>query len=119
MDDVVPAETKTENIQKELNITNHVSMKFHVEYGMPKTKYLRVGKNNNPVNLKLGQSTIEETEKYTYLGEVNNRRMNMSEQISAIEGKIEAAYQTLIAVAEDREFKKIKMGAICFEPFIT
>ena len=51
--------------------------------------------------------------------------MNMSDQIKAIEGKVEAAYQTLIAVAEDREFKKIKMEAIwtlvqtCIMPIIT
>ena len=71
MDDVVLAETKTENTQKELDITNHISMKYHVEYGMPKTKYLRVGKNKNPITLKLGHQTIDETEKYTYL--VNKR----------------------------------------------
>ena len=125
MDDVVLAETKVENVQKELDITNHTSLKYHVEYGMPKTKYLRISKNNKPIKLNLGHQTIEETEKYTYLGEVNNRRMNMSDQITATEGKLEAAYQTLIAVTEDREFKSIKMQAIwtlvetCIVPIIT
>ena len=38
--------------------------------------------------------------------------MNMKDQICAIERKVEAAYQTIIAVAEDREFKNIKMKAI-------
>ena len=125
MDDVVLAETTAENTQKELDITNHTSMKFHVEYGMPKTKYLRVGKKKEPIDLKLGPKPIEQTEKYTYLGEINNQKMNMTEQITAVEGKVEAAYQTLIAVAEDREFKKIKMHAIwtlvqtCIIPLIT
>ena len=49
----------------------------------------------------------------------------MKNQIEAIQGKVEAAYQTLIAVAEDREFKKIRMQAVwtliqtCILPIIT
>ena len=125
MDDVVLAETETARSQKQLDITNHTSLKYHIEYGMPKTKYLRVGKKEPPITLKLGNQTLEETTKYTYLGEINNQRMNMKDQITAIEGKVEAAYQTLIAVAEDREFKGIKMQAIwvlvntCITPLIT
>ena len=61
MDDVVLAETKSENTQKELEITHHTSQKYHVEYGMAKTKYLRVSKNNTPIHLKLGDRTVEET----------------------------------------------------------
>ena len=92
---------------------------------MPKTKYLRVSRNKDPITLRLGHQTIEETNKYTYLGEINNRNMNMKEQIKSIEGKVEAAYQTLIAITEDREFKSIKMQAVwtlletCIIPFIT
>ena len=124
MDDVVLAETNTNCAQQQLDITNHTSLKYHVEYGMAKTKYLRVGKPQPPITLKLGNQTLEETDKYTYLGEINNQRMNMKDQITAIVGKVEAAYQTLIAVAEDREFKGIKMQAIwvlvstCITPII-
>ena len=125
MDDVVLAETKPERAQKELDITNHTSLKYHVEYGMPKTKYLRMGQPKKPITLLLGKQILEETDKYTYLGEINNNKMNMSDQIKAIERKVEAAYQTLIAVAEDREFKKIKMQSIwtlvntCIVPIIA
>ena len=125
MDDVVLAETKTERSQEQLDITNHTSLKFHVEYGMAKTKYLRTGKSKEPVTLKLGPQTLEETDKYTYLGEINNKKMNMSNQITSIVGKVEAAYQTLLAVAEDREFKMIRMETIwtlvqtCIVPLIT
>ena len=51
--------------------------------------------------------------------------MNMSDQLTNIEGKVEAAYQTLIAVTEDREFRGIKMQSIwllirtCIIPIIT
>ena len=46
---------------------------------------------------------------YALSDEINNRKMNLGDQIKTIEGKVEAAYQTLLAIAEDREFKKIKM----------
>ena len=68
---------------------------------------------------------VAETDKHTYLGEVNNKRMNLKDQIVHIERKVEAAYQSLIAVAEDREFRGIKMEAIwrlvntCITPIIT
>ena len=112
MDDVVLADTTPANSQKQLDITNDTSLKYHVQYGMAKTKYLRTGKNKEEITLRLGNQTLEETEKYTYLGEINNKKMNLEEQIKAIEGKAEAAYQTIIAVAEDREFKNIKTHTI-------
>ena len=125
MDDVVLAETTQKNAQKLLNVTNDTSQRYHVEFGMPKTKYLRAVKAQGTIELKLGERIIEETDKYTYLGEVNNKKMNLQEQIKNIEIKIELAYQTLITIAEDREFKKIRMEAIwklvntCIIPIIT
>ena len=125
MDDVVLAETETEKSQELLNNTNHTSKKYHIEFGMPKTKYLRTGKNKDQIELKLGDSTIDETDKYTYLGEVNNKNMNLKDQIKIIESKVEAAYQTLIAIAEDQNFKDIKMECVwklvqtCIIPIIT
>ena len=125
MDDVVLAETGDDKSQELLNSTDHTSKKYHVEFGMPKTKYLRTGKPRNKIELKIGENTIEETEKYTYLGEVNNQRMNLKDQIKNIEGKTEAAYQTILAIAEDQNFKDIKMECIwklvrtCIIPIIT
>ena len=126
MDDVVLIEIEEDRVQEELDITNHTSLKYHVEYGMPKTKYLRIGgSTKTPLNLKIGEKPVEETDKYTYLGEINNRRMNLTNQIEAIGRKVEAAYQTLIAITEDREFKGIKMASVwllvntCIIPIIT
>ena len=125
MDDVVLAETEPKRTQEELDITNHISQKYHVEYGMPKTKYLRTRGSSEPLQLKLGDRNIDETEKYTYLGEINNRKMNLTDQIKNINSKAEAAYQTLLAVTEDRDFRGIKMASVwllvstCIMPIIT
>ena len=105
MDDVVLIENEGKKSQELLNITDHTSKKYHVEFGMPKTKYLRTSKKKDKIELKLGEQEIDEADKYTYLGEVNNKAMNLKDQIKHIEGKVEAAYQTLLAVAEDREYK--------------
>merc|ERR1712079_686393 len=92
---------------------------------MPKTKYLRTSRKKEEIELKLGDRRIEETDKYTYLGEVNNKCMNLKDHIKQLEGKVESSYQTLLAVAEDREFKGIQLQCIwklintCIIPIIT
>ena len=88
MDDVVLIETNQNRAQQQLDITNHASLKYHVEYGMNKTKYLRPGKNKTPCQLKLGDKLIEETKKYTYLGDIINEKLNLCDQIKSIEGKV-------------------------------
>ena len=125
MDDVVLAETNQNDSQMLLNSTDDTSKKYHVEFGMPKTKYLRTGKEKNDIELKIAGNVIEETNKYTYLGEINNKAMNLKDQIKSIEGKVEAAYQTIIAITEDQNFKNIKLQCIwklvktCIIPIIT
>ena len=125
MDDVILAETSGQNSQELLDSTDHTSKKYHIEFGMQKTKFLITGKSKGHLNLKIGGQTIEETERYVYLGEVNNKAMNLKDQIKSIERKVEAAYQTIIAVAEDQNFKNIKMECIwklvrtCIIPIIT
>ena len=125
MDDVLLMENETPKSQELLDTTHDVSQRYHVEFGMPKTKYLRASKRKTPIELKIGERPIEEATKYTYLGEVNNKGMNLKDHLKHIEGKVEGAYQTLIAVAEDREFKGIQMRSIwklvetCIIPIIT
>ena len=62
--------------------------------------------------MKVRENSIEETDKYAYLGERNNKRMNFTDHIKLVDGKVEAAYQTILAVAEDRECKGIQMKCI-------
>ena len=68
---------------------------------------------------------MEETDKFTCLGEINNRMMNLSDQIKSINSKAEAAYQRLMTITEDRDFKGIKMASVwllvstCIIPIIT
>ena len=125
MDDVLLIEQKKAEMQKLLDITYDTSQKYHVEFGMSKTNFLRTSKKKGKMDLKIGNKSIEETDKYQYLGEINNKNMNLSDQIKRIEGKVEAAFQTILTVTEDRDFKGIKMESIwklinaCIIPIIT
>ena len=58
MDDVVLAETNHKMSQKQLDITYDISQKYHVEYGMNKTKFLRIGNAKEPMKLKLGKKRL-------------------------------------------------------------
>ena len=68
---------------------------------------------------------IEYTKKYKYLGETINDKLNMENQIAEIKRKVEAAFQTILVIAGDKELKNIRMKTIwkllevCIKPIIT
>ena len=75
--------------------------------------------------LKLGDIEIEETDSYKYLGEIINNKGNLEDHIKMLEGNVEAAYQTILHIAKDKNFKGLKMAIIwklvetCIIPIIT
>ena len=76
-------------------------------------------------HVRLGNMEIEETDKY--LGESISNKGNLEDHIKMLEGKVDAAYQTIlhIHVAKDKNFKGLKMAIIwklvgtCIIPIIT
>ena len=68
---------------------------------------------------------VEPTEKYKYLGEMVNEKLNLKDQLKQIEGKVEAAYQAMLVIAGDCHFKNIhmetfwKLVSACIIPIIT
>jgi hypothetical protein len=52
------------------------------------------------------------TEKYKYLGHIQNSKNNLADHIIEIKSIAEAAYQTIIAIAGNRNFKGIELEAI-------
>ena len=49
--------------------------------------------------------TLDLTTTYKYLGEMINDKTNLKDQIAQLERKLEAAYQTILAIAGDRHFR--------------
>ena len=73
----------------------------------------------------LGQITLDLTTTCKYLGEMINDKTNLKDQIGQLERKLEAAYQTILAIAGDRHFRNTRMETIwklvttCLIPIIT
>ena len=75
--------------------------------------------------IKLGEMTLEYTNKYKYLGETLSEKANLETHIQKVKGKGEAAYQTILSIAGSKQFRNTQMEAIrtvveaCIIPIIT
>ena len=94
-----------------LDVTNHVALKYHIQFGAAKCKVIRKGKGRKS-NLKLNGEVLEEVATYKYLGEIINNKGNLTYHINEIEKKIRGATSKILAETGNKEFKGIKMKAI-------
>ena len=99
MDDVVLISNSAQEMQKMLDITNEISSRYRIVFGKEKSKVIKMG-SSVQTELKLGDMEIEETDKYKYLGEIINNKGNLEDHIKMPEGKVEAAYQTILHIAK-------------------
>ena len=81
MDDVLLLETKPKEKQKLLDITEKVAEKYHIKFGKEKSQSLTIGKTNEQPKFTLRQMQMEATEKYKYLGEMVNEKLNLKDQL--------------------------------------
>ncbi len=109
MDDVIILSTDPEELQKLLDIANEVAKRYRLEYGKDKTKVMMIGKQIPQPEFHLGEMTLDYCEKYKYLGETLNQKWNMDDSKKELRGKIEAAYQTMLNLASDRNFAGMQM----------
>ena len=125
MDDALLLETKPKEEHKLRDITEKVAEKYHIKFGKEKSQSLTIGKTNEQPKFTLGQMQVEPTERYKYLGEMVNEKLNLKDQLKQIEGKVEATYQAMLVIAGDRHFKNIHMETFwklvpdCIIPIIT
>jgi hypothetical protein len=127
MDDVVLASTDKEEMQQMLDITNEITQRYHIEFGEAKTKAMTIGlkKSQEKPNFNIGSMNIQHTDNYTYLGNVFNEKDNMKDHMKHINGKVEAAYQTIMTMTGNPEFNNIEMEIIwklleaCIQPIMT
>ena len=111
MDDVCLIHHDLETLQKMLDVTNHVALKYHIQFGAAKCKVIRKGKGKKS-NLKLNGEVLDEVPTYKYLGETINNKGNLSDHIKEVESKIRGATAKIIAETGNKEFKGIKMKAV-------
>ena len=116
VDDVVLMSSSKEELQKMLDITNEIANRYHLEFGKEKSQTMIINggrkKNEANENFKLGNMTLDNTNKYKYLGEYINAKNNLDDQLQTIRAKTEAAYQTIMLLAGDNNFREIEMKCI-------
>ena len=125
MDDVaLIAENRTQ-LQQMLDITHDIASRYHIEFGDEKSKILKIGKPKQKPDLKLGTKILKYTDKYKYLGETINNKLNLKDHIQELKGKTEAAFQTILSVMGNNTFHNIelevawKLLETCVQPIIT
>ena len=127
-DDVFLATTVPTEMQTSLDITDDKSSQYHIEYGESKSNIQLIKHNKKNPEMppfKLGSMDLEYTDKYKYLGLVQNSKNNNDDHINTIKGKVEAAYQKLLTLAGDAEFSNIEIKVMwtiletCIAPIIT
>ncbi len=124
MDDVALIHHNLKELQKMMDTTNDVAQRYHIEFGAPKCKVIKIGPGKQS-QIKLGTNTLEETTEYKYLGEIFNNKATNTNHIEAIKGKVNGAYNNITMWTSNKEFKGIKMKAIwklvdtCIIPIMT
>ena len=113
-------------MQELLNCIAKVAGRYKIEFGEEKSKVMKIG--GDPAfkpQFKIGNIDLKYTDVYKYLGEHKNSKNNLDDHIEETRKKTEAAYQTVLSVASDSNFKGIQMQAVwklyetCIQPIIT
>ena len=112
MDDVILITTEPEEMEEMLNTTDEIAGRYHIEFGEPKSKAMKIGGGKLKPAFKLGEMTLGYCDAYKYLGILQNEKNNMKDHIQALKGKVEAAYQTILAITGNRAFADIEMKTI-------
>ena len=129
MDDVVLITDNRQDMEKLLKSTNEIANRYHIAFSKEKSNLMKIDSKKKEQEkeeiMKIGNITLEETEKYKYLGVHINKKANLKEQIDEIKTKTEAAYQTILHILYNGNFCNIQMQVIwklvetCIIPIIT
>ena len=90
VDDVLIITTKTDELQQALDITDETSGTYHIEYGQSKSNTQIIGrrrKAEEQITFNLGDIPLEMTDKYKYLGLIQNSKNNHEDHITQCKEK--------------------------------
>ena len=72
-------ETKQQEKQALLNITDKVTEKYHIKFDKQKCQSLNTGNNIETPIFLVGQMKLDTTDKYKYLSEIINTKFNLKD----------------------------------------
>ena len=127
MDDVVLISENPTELQEMLNIINEIGTKYRIKFGEEKSKIMKIGKKAQKCSTKfhLGEMTLEECSEYKYLGVMISQSRNLEKHLQDMKRKVEAAHNTIMAIAGSTDLKNIELKTIwttleaCITPIMT
>ena len=87
MDDVPLFHHDKEELQRMLDITDDIATRYHIKFGKEKSQVLTIGKTQTEPQFKLGQSPLDNTKTYQYLGMTINNKGNLTNHLKKIKEK--------------------------------
>ena len=125
MDDVALIHQDLEELKAMVETTNEIAKRYHIKFGKEKNQILTINGKTPSEAITIGDTILDSTTTYKYLGVTTNNRGTMENHIRKMKGSVEAALQTILNLAGNAEFNHMKMATIwrlvdvCITPIIT
>ena len=111
MDDIILIANSQTQLQQMLDITDAFAREWHLSFNPSKSKVMIVGRGNRPHQIwKLGQLTLDETNRYTYLGEVISMDLTMHPHLIHLQQKQIAQLNRIHSAGSEESLSRIKMS---------
>ena len=113
MDDVVLIADNPKQLQSMLDAADRLALRAHLSYNQTKSKIMVVnGKANNERIWFLGEHILEETDRYTYLGETLTNDLRMTGHLGHLTQRSFGVSSNMFAVASEPTLAKIKIQTL-------
>ena len=76
-----------------LKITNAIAGRYHIGFGEEKNNVMKIGRSKNNPEFTLRDVNLKYTDKYKYLGYIQNNKNNLEDHIKALRGEVENGYK--------------------------
>ena len=113
MDDIILLATSPQMLQNMLDTLDRVALQAHLKFSQLKSKVMVINApSHQPLEWFLGDLQLQETDEYTYLGEVIRNDMTMKGHLAHLVRRSFAVSATMFACAAEPVLDRIKMGTL-------
>ena len=100
MDDVALIHQDQEELKAIVETTNEIAKRYHIKFGKEKSQILTINGESPSGAITIGDTILDSTTTYKYLGVTTNNRGTMENHIQKNKGSVEAALQTILIVLQ-------------------
>ena len=89
-----------------LKITNAIAGRYHIGFGEEKNNVMKIGRSKNNPEFTLRDVNLKYTDKYKYLGYIQNNKNNLEDHIKALRGEVENGYKNPTSHSRKQELQQ-------------